>query len=156
MRLFPKPLSLFAIVALAACASSGGVSEPATGTAAAPAAPTPTPAAETAPAAELTVSRDQSNRGRNGFLSACTACHGASEFSDSSFKRRWQRRTAGALLDYIAISMPEDSPGSLPPEQYVDIVAYFLGMNGFRLDSSGAEVDEEGLQSLSLAPFSGS
>ena len=52
-------------------------------------------------------------------------------------------------------SMPEDSPGSLPPEQYVDIVAYFLGMNGFRMGSAGTEVDEEGLQSLSLAPFSG-
>ena len=115
MKLFAKPLSLFAILGLAACASSGSMAEPATGAAAAPAPAEPEPVAEAAPAAALTVSRDQSNRGRNGFLAACTACHGASEFSDSSFKRRWQRRTAGALFDYIASSMPEDAPGvSLP------------------------------------------
>ena len=51
--------------------------------------------------------------------------------------------------------MPEDAPGSLPPQQYVDIVAYILRMNGFEPGSTELPADAEVLKELSLAPLGG-
>jgi hypothetical protein len=31
----------------------------------------------------------------------------------------------------MSTTMPEDNPGSLKPQQYADVVAYFLKLNGY-------------------------
>ena len=159
MRTTPKYLSMFALLGAAACASSSGgtmespaPSQPAATTqVAAPAAAEPEPEA----ASELSFTRAQANRGRDAFNSACTTCHYSSEFSDQQFKFSWRRRTAGDLYELVATSMPEDAPGSLPPQQYADIIAYFLSMNGMDAGSAELPADAEALQGLSLAPFGG-
>ena len=51
------------------------------------------------------------------------------------FKRSWRRSSAGDLYDFISTAMPEDAPGSLPPAQYAEIIAYFLQMNGLEAGS---------------------
>ena len=160
MSLAAKPLSVLALLGLAACASapmatSGGgaveaaTADPTSQTAPAPAAP------ETAPAAsgDLGFSAEQADRGRDVYRSSCTACHYSSEFSDRSFKFKWRRRTAGDLFGHISTSMPEDSPGSLPLTQYADLVAYILRMNGFETGTGELPADEAVLDGISLAPF---
>jgi hypothetical protein len=49
----------------------------------------------------------------------------------SQFQFSWDRRTVGDLYEHISETMPEDDPGSLTRQQYVDVVAYILRLNGF-------------------------
>ena len=150
MRMNSKCLNLFLVLGLAACASSGAPVAPEP---AAPAEAAPEPAA--APSSALGFTSAQADRGRDVFRSACTTCHYSEEFNDQTFKRSWRRSSAGDLYDFISTAMPEDAPGSLPPAQYAEIVAYFLQMNGFEASSMELPADADALSELSLAPLGG-
>ncbi len=93
----------------------------------------------------------QADRGRDIFRAACTECHYSSEFSDSQFKFKWSRRDAGSLYSLIQTQMPETAPGSLAPEEAVDIVSYILRMNGFEPGAAELVPDREVLDAISLA-----
>ena len=149
MNATTKPLGLFALVALAACASSSP--QPVV-PAVAPAAAAPAPAAV---ASATLLSTAQADRGRSVFDVACTACHSSSEFMDASFKRRWGGRTAGDLFDQISRMMPDDAPGSLSPEKYAELVTYILRMNGFEATGAGATLGRAEFGNISLAGISG-
>ena len=159
-----RPLVLLAAVALAACASSSAEPAPAAVPAETPQQEAPPPAATqqtTAPAAPsgsstLTFSAVQSDRGRNVFRTSCTECHYSNEFSDQQFKFKWRRRSAGDLFNHISTTMPEDAPGSLPAQQYADLVAYILRVNGVEPGSGELPADGEALKALSLSVISGS
>ena len=119
-----KPLTAFAVLVLAACSSSGAPAPapaPTGGAAAAETAAEQAPPAATA-VASASFSEEQADRGRDVFRATCTECHYSSEFSDSQFKFKWSRRSAGNLYELIQTSMPETAPGSLSPDEAVDIV----------------------------------
>ena len=109
------------------------------------------PATTTAAAGEATFSEEQADRGRDIFRAACTECHYSSEFSDSQFKFKWSRRSAGNLYQLIQTSMPETAPGSLSPEETVDIVSYILRMNGFEPGAGELAADRAVLDAIALA-----
>jgi cytochrome c5 len=138
----------FALLALttSGCASSGTTPAPAAVTAP-PAAASPT--ADAASSASFSVA--QADRGRDTFRGQCTECHYSSEFSDSQFKFKWSRRTAGSLYQFILTSMPETSPGSLSGEETVELVSYILRMNGFQAGSSELPADRAVLDGITLA-----
>ena len=80
---------------------------------------------------------DQAKRGalKSGL---CTSCHGdgfvggaGPELAGEPFLSRWDGRTVGDLFDLIRLTMPDDDPGSLPREQYADLVAYILAVNKY-------------------------
>ena len=133
---------------LAACASSGGTEAPA---APAPAdeAPSADESASTTVAASFT--SEQADRGRDLFRAQCTECHYSSEFSDSQFKFKWSRRTAGNLYQLIQTSMPETAPGSLSPEETVELVTYILRMNGFEPGTDELAADRVVLDAIELS-----
>jgi len=82
----------------------------------------------------------------------CAECHYSSEFRDQKFRFTWGRRTVQELFRDIVRNMPEDDPGSLPDQEYVDIVAYILQLNGFPPGSAELPADEEVLAGYSLTP----
>ena len=144
-----KKLLSAAAVFLAACASSSG-GEP---------APQPSPATEAEPSAEeasavttatASFTAEQADRGRDLFRAQCTECHYSSEFSDSQFQFKWSRRTAGNLYQLIQTSMPETAPGSLSPEETVELVSYILRMNGFEAGSTELPTDRAVLDAIEL------
>lgn len=151
-RVLAAGLSLGAL----ACASSSADT-----TAAAPApssAPRAEPAAATpAPAASAGLfTTDQADRGESTYDESCAACHASSEFQGRQFEFAWGRRTVGDLYRHISDNMPEDNPGSLTPQQYVDVVAYILELNGFPRGDRELPPDEETLKMHPLANPSGS
>ena len=112
------------VLSVAGCASTQE-GAPASG-------PPPTaPAAATADASSgsalYTVA--QATRGSGLFRDNCVSCHASSEFSGSSFVRRWTNRAVGDIYEFVLYSMPDDNPGGLPQQTYADIIAYFLQMN---------------------------
>lgn len=70
------------------------------------------------------------------FRRDCTMCHVASQFEDGELLRAWRGRSVGDLLEQLRTTMPYDAPGRLRPQQYADILAFLLEMNGY---PAGAE-----------------
>src|SRR6476659_3118611 len=71
----------------------------------------------------------QASRGDNEHQSNCTSCHSTTNYVGAAFTKAWVSRTVFDLFDQLRTTMPDDSPGSLSQQQYVDIVAYILKIN---------------------------
>lgn len=141
------------VLALTACAGAGGpdtAPPPAAGGDASMSAREAPPTSVDA-AGGMHFSAEQADRGRDMFRASCTECHYSSEFSDSQFKFKWSRRSAGSLYQLIFTSMPETAPGSLSPEESVDLVSYILRMNGFEAGEGELAADRAVLDEISLA-----
>lgn len=81
---------------------------------------------------------EQATRGAAAYEKACASCHMsdlrgesfAPALNGDAFSLRWAGGKLGDLHKIIKGTMPADSPGSLTPQQYADIVAFLLKANG--------------------------
>ena len=117
-----------------------------------PAAPEQTAqlAAAEAPAGAYSV--EQAARGRAAFGETCRECHASSEFRGRAFEFTWRRRTAWAFYREVRRTMPEDFPGGLAPQTYVDIIAYVLEINDYAPGGPELLPNEESLRRVPLGP----
>lgn len=97
-------------------------------------------------------SASQAERGRTTFRAICAECHYSSEFRGSRFQFSWGRRSAADFYDEVSGTMPEDAPGSLDPQVYLDVVAYVLELNGFPAGDADLPLDEAVLAALPMTP----
>lgn len=93
----------------------------------------------------------QADRGRGTFRGGCTECHASGDFADADFRFKWSRRTVGSLYALIQTQMPETAPGSLTPDETVELVSYILRMNGFEPGIEELVPDRDALDAISLA-----
>ena len=73
----------------------------------------------------------QAERGKKVFEAKCTACHDTARFTGDTFLDAWDGKPLKDVWDIASGTMPEDNPGSLPQQEYGDILAYFLHLNAF-------------------------
>jgi mono/diheme cytochrome c family protein len=73
----------------------------------------------------------QAVRGKTVFGEKCTACHEPSRFSGATFFESFGGKPLKDVWDIASGTMPEDNPGSLKPQEYAEILAYFLELNEF-------------------------
>ena len=97
--------------------------------------------AEQAPprsAKEGVYTTEQGTRGKTVYDEKCASCHGnmatstpemAALLNDSGFQNLWRDRSLARLFSRIRETMPQDKPGTLSPEQTVDLIAYILSAN---------------------------
>jgi mono/diheme cytochrome c family protein len=86
---------------------------------------------------------DQQGRGKALYVDKCSACHmenltGSSEtppLTGDMFWQNWETYNANNLVEQVRATMPEDNPGGLERQQYVDIIAYVLKFN--KVDFTG-------------------
>ena len=80
----------------------------------------------------------QANRGKTVYDEKCAACHGtmasvtpdmAPLLNDHVFRAAWNDRSLADLFERIRDTMPQNDPGTLPPQQTVDLMAYILSAN---------------------------
>ena len=90
----------------------------------------------------------QARRGEGAYKSFCLSCHSAKEYTGEAFKVKWLSRTAFDIFETIRTLMPEDNPGILPTQDYVDIVAYILSLNGFPPGAEELATDEQALRKV--------
>ena len=76
-------------------------------------------------------SEQQAGRGEGAYKTSCQSCHAKSEYTGDKFKVAWVTKTAYDIFNVIRTQMPEDNPGSLERQQYVDIVAYIFSLNAY-------------------------
>ena len=73
----------------------------------------------------------QASRGEAQFNRACGSCHQVGEQTGASFTARWGSGTLADLFTMMSTTMPQGSPGSLSPDDYASIVAFYLQRSGF-------------------------
>ena len=54
----------------------------------------------------------------------------AAPLRGNAFLQAWGTRSAKELLSFMQLTMPPQKPGGLPPQEYLDIVAFILQQNG--------------------------
>lgn len=110
--------------------------------AAAPATPTPTAGIFT---------EGQADRGDTAFDEVCADCHTTSEFRGRTFQSNWGRRTVYSFFRTIRSTMPDDNPGGLEEQTYLDVVSYILRLNGHAAGASEL-TPESPMRSVRMAP----
>lgn len=93
---------------------------------------------------------EQAVRGQALYYQHCLACHGetmggvdrAPPLAGPQFSGTWKGATLLALVERIG-TMPPEKPGTLSPQDNVDILSYVLWYNGLPLGSTplGTERD---------------
>ena len=96
--------------------------------------------------------RTQASRGDRFFEETCLSCHSSSEFRGRSFQRTWRGRSVADLYDEVVYTMPDDNPGGLPTQTYLDVIAYILQMNLFAEGDIELSSDYDVMQELPLFP----
>lgn len=93
---------------------------------------------------------EQVARGRAGHRAQCASCHGAESYSGEAFEQAWKGQSVFDLLELIRTTMPNDNPNNLPLNEYVDIVAYILNLNGYPPGEAELPTDLEALKLMKI------
>ena len=88
-------------------------------------------------AAQTGAGTSQQERGKAAYVDKCSECHQENlkgnndtpPLSGDMFWGNWETYNANNLLEQMRTTMPEDNPGSLDRQTYVDILAYILKFN---------------------------
>jgi mono/diheme cytochrome c family protein len=70
-------------------------------------------------------------RGKAVHQANCISCHNAVAYRGQAFTQKWSGRSAYEFFLLISTTMPQNEPGVLAREEYADITAYVLSLNGF-------------------------
>ena len=95
----------------------------------------------------------QASRGQKQFEQTCTACHTIAEHTGRNFGAKWAGTTLNELFELISTTMPEVEPGSLKPEQYASIVAFFLKESGYPAGQRELPSDVAELKKVRVEPL---
>ena len=97
--------------------------------------------AKTPPVAAGVFTDEQAERGNGVFSRVCVECHTRKDMAGADFRLNWNGRTVFDLFDRIRTTMPESAPGSMTREEYADVTAYFLKLNGLPTGSIPLQSD---------------
>ena len=115
-----------------------------------------TAASSGAPVSSLTgvYTQKQAQNGAKTYEKFCSACHTPASHSGPAFQATWNGRTAAELFDYIRTTMPNDNPGKLSHNQYRDLVAYMLQLNGMPAGPHALSTDPKQLEQIRITVWS--
>ncbi len=71
----------------------------------------------------------QAEKGEDVYYGTCVTCHPKGTYAGASFKANWGGRPLSDLYDWVKTKMPKSDPGSLTPNQSVQVMAYILQQN---------------------------
>ncbi len=101
----------------------------------------------------------QAKRGQLVYPGPCGLCHGREldgapddpdyrstpPLARAKFLRDWEGRSLATLFEYSRATMPENNPGSLTDEEYVDVIAYMLAVSGMPPGAAELQADPQSL-----------
>jgi hypothetical protein len=93
---------------------------------------------------------EQVAKGRAGHRAFCLSCHGAEAYTGEPFETMWVGRTVFDFFDALRTTMPNDEPGKLTTEEYVDVIAYILNLNGYPPGAQSLSYDENELRKVKI------
>ena len=121
--------------------------------------PAPQPAPGPAPAKTTldgVFTDEEAARGKAQYNTTCSACHmedlsgsgQALPLAGDGFMDIWEGQTMKDFLDLVQGTMPQDKPGSLTPDQALDVMSYILQQNKFPAGKEELKNDPDALKSI--------
>lgn len=92
----------------------------------------------------------QAQRGEGVYRTSCQSCHAKNEYTGEEFTLNWVSKTVYDIFDVIRSQMPEDNPGSLDRQEYIDVVAYIFSLNAYPAGSADLPGDDDGLKKIRI------
>jgi mono/diheme cytochrome c family protein len=72
----------------------------------------------------------QASAGGEVYKTVCARCHASTQWTGGLFAANWKDRRLSDFYDLVSVTMPQDNPGALTAQQYVDVTAYVLQLAG--------------------------
>jgi len=102
---------------------------------------------------------DQAGRGKTVYGNNCASCHmddlsgsgQALPLAGDAFTETWEGQSVNDLFDLIHNTMPQDKPGTLTPDQTVDVISYVLQYNKFPAGSAELKSDPAALKDIMIS-----
>jgi mono/diheme cytochrome c family protein len=99
---------------------------------------------------------DQAARGKAQYNTSCSSCHmedlsgsgQALPLAGDAFTDVWEGQTMADLLGLVQGTMPQDKPGSLTPEQALDVISYIVQFNKFPSGKEELKNDPDALKNI--------
>ena len=104
---------------------------------------------------------DQAAQGKIVYGSNCATCHGQNLISATYgtplagpyFDKKWRGQTVGALYSFTHDKMPPSRPGALPENDYVNLIAYILSVNGGAAGDIPLTADPAAMNAMTIPPL---
>jgi mono/diheme cytochrome c family protein len=93
---------------------------------------------------------EQANRGRDTYAMQCKSCHTPASHTGQTFAQWWDRKPLSELYQFILTRMPKNEPGSLQPDEYVDVMAYLLKLNDLPSGSEPLPADSVAMKKIRI------
>ena len=93
---------------------------------------------------------DQANRGRDVYAMQCRSCHTPASHTGAIFAAWWDRKTLADLFQFVVTRMPKNEPGSLQPDEYLDVTAYLLKLNELPAGNEPMSADTVALRKVRI------
>ena len=109
----------------------------------------------------LVYSEEQAVRGHGLYAEHCASCHGVKleggssmPLSGATFEERWadEKHSVDDLFYIVRTLMPYGRPATLSKQEYIDIVAYLLMMNGYPAGTQALPLDPNVLAGITIKP----
>jgi mono/diheme cytochrome c family protein len=92
----------------------------------------------------------QAMRGKDTYAGMCASCHTVASHTGATFGAAWNGRPLADLYGYIRNAMPKNEPGILSPEEYAQVLAYLLKMNGMPAGSGELPADSTVMRKIRI------
>lgn len=109
-----------------------------------------TAAAPERPLTSGVYSAKQVERGEGVYKTSCQSCHAKTEYTGDKFKVAWVSKTAFDIFNQVRTEMPEDNPGSLERQEYVDVIAYIFSLNSYPAGANDLPGEDEALKKIRI------
>jgi mono/diheme cytochrome c family protein len=92
----------------------------------------------------------QADKGEELYYGVCVACHPRGYYTGDNFKKNWSGRPLSDLYDWVKTKMPKNEPGSLTPNQSVQVMAYILQENKMPVGKTAMPIDRAVLKGIRI------
>ena len=122
-------------------------------------ASTSVPRSEETNTGVIVYSEEQAHKGHDLYEVHCASCHGAAlegqgslPLSGATFRARWadDRHSVDDLFYIIRTLMPYGQPATLSKQEYLDIIAYILMVNGYPAGAQPLPLDPPILKRMTI------
>lgn len=93
----------------------------------------------------------QASRGEQTYYSICVACHPKGTYTAPAFREKWNGHLLSELYSFLSTQMPKEQPGTLEPEEYADVIAYLLKINGAPAGKKDLPANEKALKWIRIS-----
>jgi len=93
----------------------------------------------------------QASRGEQTYMSICVSCHPKGTYTAPAFREKWNGSPLSELYGFVSTSMPKMEPGSLEPDEYAQVIAYLLKINGAPAGKSELPTDLKALRRIRIS-----